>query len=107
MKMTEMKRPPVPCIWNYLFLHPTVTTSAMQLNCKSTQEDKHEKDEDDFFDDDVNKFDAGLSVGAGITLAQHFYLGFAYEFGFVNLYKDEDDVKAKNRNWMFSVGYNF
>lgn len=80
---------------------------AYGLGGKIKWEDKYEKDEDDFFDDDVNKFDAGLSVGAGITLAQHFYLGFAYEFGFVNLYKDEDDVKAKNRNWMFSVGYNF
>lgn len=69
-------------------------------------------DEDwDFFGDDSDwkRFDMGLQVGAGVTLAQHYYIGFAYEFGLTNIADtdDDDDYSYRNRNWMISVGYNF
>jgi len=65
----------------------------------------------DFFGDDGdwNRFDMGLQVGAGVTFAQHYYIGFAYEFGLTNIadIDDDDDYSYKNRNWMISLGYNF
>lgn len=48
--------------------------------------------------------DFGLKVGVGATW-KSIYLGIGYELGFLNLGYDE--VKAKNRNFMISVGYNF
>ena len=60
--------------------------------------------EGDYFNDDTNKFDVGLQIGAGMTFAKHIYLGVAYEFGFVNVI---DDVKSKNSNFMISLGYQF
>ena len=61
----------------------------------------------DYFDDDTNRFDAGLKIGAGVTFSQHYYVGMAYEWGFVNLLKDCDNISLKNKNLMISLGYNF
>ncbi|MCD8303131.1 MAG: PorT family protein [Prevotellaceae bacterium] len=61
----------------------------------------------DFFGDDgAKRFDAGLSVGAGVTIVKHYYIGFQYEAGLANLYDDSDE-KTRNKNFMISVGYNF
>ncbi|MCD8275111.1 MAG: porin family protein [Alistipes sp.] len=48
--------------------------------------------------------DFGLKIGVGATW-KSIYLGVGYELGFLNL--GYDDLKAKNRNFMVSVGYNF
>ncbi len=62
------------------------------------------------------RFDAGLSIGAGVLLYKHYFVGFQYEFGLVNMlssdyqYNDYDEEyknSLKNRNFMLSVGYNF
>lgn len=74
---------------------------------KSTETAEIVTEENDFFGDDVKKFDMGLQVGLGVTFLKHVYLGVAYEFGFVNMFKDSDDVKAKNRNFMINLGYKF
>lgn len=66
-----------------------------------------ETEENDFFNDDVKKFDMGLQVGLGVTFLKHVYLGVAYEFGFVNMFKDSDGKSAKNRNFMINLGYKF
>ena len=58
----------------------------------------------DYFDDEDNKFDVGLQIGAGVTFAKHIYLGLAYEFGFINVVPD---YKTKNSNFMISLGYQF
>ncbi|MCM1078364.1 MAG: PorT family protein [Bacteroidales bacterium] len=67
----------------------------------------------DFFggedDDDTmgcKRFDMGLQVGAGVTLWRHYYVGVAYEFGFVDMGRGEDG-SVKNKNFMLSVGYQF
>lgn len=51
------------------------------------------------------RFDMGLQLGLGVTLAKHFYVGVAYEFGLVNQVKDSN--ATKNSNFMASVGYQF
>lgn len=79
---------------------------AYGIGGKIEWEVENETEDDDFFDDETNKFDVGLSLGAGITVAQHYYLGFAYELGFAKVF-DDTEVKSHNRNWMFSVGFNF
>lgn len=62
--------------------------------------------ESDFFDDDdINKFDCGLQIGAGVTISK-IYVGCAYQFGMTNVAK-EDDLTVKNKNFMINVGYNF
>lgn len=74
---------------------------------KSTETAVIETEEYDFFNDDVKKFDMGLQVGLGVTFLKHVYLGVAYEFGFVNMFKDSDGESAKNRNFMINLGYKF
>lgn len=75
---------------------------------------KGDSEETDFFGDDDDKygakrFDCGLQFGAGLTIASHYYIGFAYQLGLTNnMYNDDGgDDTLKNRNWMFSLGYNF
>lgn len=71
------------------------------------KEEGHGVDEEiDFFDDGIKRFDCGLQIGGGLTFAKHYYLGVAYEFGFTNI-ADDSDMKMKNNNLMFSLGYNF
>lgn len=74
---------------------------------KSTETAEIVTEETDFFNDDVKKFDMGLQVGLGVTFLKHVYLGVAYEFGFVNMFKDSDGESAKNRNFMINLGYKF
>ncbi len=52
------------------------------------------------------RFDCGIQLGAGVTLAQHYNIGLAYQFGLVNLI-DSDDYSVKQRNLMISLGYKF
>jgi len=67
---------------------------------------KYEGHEEDFFDDGgAKKFDAGLQIGAGVTVSK-FYIGCAYQFGLTNI-SDSDDGDMKNSNFMFNIGYNF
>ncbi len=64
----------------------------------------------DLFGDDglIKRFDCGLQVGAGITFAKHYNLGFAYEFGLTDIANDDVSVfSVKNSNWMLSLGYMF
>ncbi|MBQ9237645.1 MAG: PorT family protein [Prevotella sp.] len=56
--------------------------------------------------DDTKRFDMGLQLGLGVTLAKHYYVGIAYEFGLLEQVKDSDGY-YKNRNFMVNVGYQF
>ncbi len=71
--------------------------------------DSYENEIDAFGDDGVLKrFDCGLQVGAGMTFARHYYLGFTYEFGLTDIANsDVSEVSMKNSNWMLSIGYTF
>lgn len=79
---------------------------AYGIGGKWKEEEDGESYEVDFFDDGIKRFDCGLQVGGGLTFAQHYYLGVAYEFGFTNI-ADESEMKIKNNNLMISLGYNF
>lgn len=63
-------------------------------------------EEEDFFDDDTNKFDCGLQFGLGVTFAKHFNIGVSYQFGLTKVF-DDDDVSVKNNNLMINLGYTF
>ena len=56
--------------------------------------------------DDAKRFDMGLQLGLGVTLAKHYYVGLAYEFGLISQVKDSDGY-FKTRNFMVNVGYQF
>lgn len=62
---------------------------------------------DDFFGDSdeggAKRFDMGLGVGTGVIWNKIFF-GINYEFGLTEVWKKS---KAKNGNFMISVGYNF
>lgn len=66
----------------------------------------HTSESDVFGDDSSNRFDAGLQIGAGITVSK-VYLGCAYEFGFLNINAANDNINVKNKNFMINLGYNF
>lgn len=62
----------------------------------------------------IKKFDAGLHIGAGLTLYRHFSVGIGYEFSFTNIYDydgwKQDDLihyTVYNRSLIFKVGYMF
>lgn len=84
---------------------------AYGVGGKIKETDDGDEDKWDCFGDkedaDWKRFDCGLQIGAGLTIAKNYYIGAAYEFGFSNIAKDSGDGKLKNKNWMFSVGYNF
>lgn len=72
---------------------------------------------DSYYDEEppftFNRFDCGLQIGAGVTFAKHYYVGFSYEFGLTNgieisrEYRSYTDMSLKNSNWMLGIGYNF
>lgn len=66
------------------------------------------EDDYDWYDDndDAKRFDMGLQLGLGVTLAKHYYVGIAYEFGLISQVKDSDG-NFKNKNFMVNVGYQF
>ena len=71
-----------------------------------TYEGETEEVKNDFFGDkedaaNYKRFDCGLQIGLGFTFAKHYYVGAAYEFGFVNFAaKDSEGGSIKNKNWM-------
>lgn len=86
---------------------------AYGIGGKVKSEYKGRTEEIDFFGDEhddnsvgAKRFDAGLQIGAGITLAQHYYVGCGYEFGLTSMGRNSD-YKIKNKNFFISVGYNF
>lgn len=62
-------------------------------------------EDEDFFDDDTKRFDAGLAIGAGMTFG-HIFVGVNYDLGLTNILKDSDG-SLKNRCLSINVGYNF
>lgn len=71
--------------------------------------DETEEEKEDLFGKDkyLNRFDAGLGIGAGFTYNK-FFIGLNYQFGLANIAQDaEDDYSIKNKNFSISIGYNF
>ena len=64
-----------------------------------------EEDVKFFDDDDVNKFDFGWGVKAGVEYAK-FQISLGYEYGITKVF-DADDFKPHNSNFMVSVAYMF
>lgn len=58
----------------------------------------------------LNRFDAGLSFGAGIGF-DNLYFGLGYDLGLANILNgdiwDTDQVKDRNRSFHITVGFNF
>lgn len=85
---------------------------AYGLGGKVKFEYRGETKEYDFFgdeDDDsygAKRFDFGLQVGVGLTIAKHYFVGGGYEFGLTSLDRNSD-YKLKNKNFFISVGYQF
>lgn len=52
------------------------------------------------------RFDAGLAIGAGMQIADHYRLKLGYEHGLTNL-RNGKDPSYYNRNITLSVGYTF
>ena len=52
-----------------------------------------------------NSFDFGFKMGSGLTLYQHYYVGFHYLAGVCNTWSHPSG--GKNRSWMFTAGYDF
>ncbi|MDR1756926.1 MAG: PorT family protein [Culturomica sp.] len=57
----------------------------------------------------LKRFDAGLSLGAGVSIGK-IYAGLNYDLGLSNLAEEKEwgnETKIKNRSFNISVGYNF
>lgn len=50
-------------------------------------------------------FDAGLKIGSGLTIKDHYYFGIHYLAGFMDAWKDPKG--GKNKSWTFTLGYDF
>ena len=53
----------------------------------------------------LNKVDFGFKMGSGLTLFQHYYVGFHYLGGACNAWGHPSG--GKNKSWTFTVGYDF
>ncbi|WP_298071747.1 porin family protein [uncultured Bacteroides sp.] len=62
-------------------------------------------DDEDYFNDDIKKFDAGLAIGAGMIFG-HIFVGINYDLGLTNILKDSEGT-LKNKCLSINVGYNF
>ncbi len=62
---------------------------------------------------DFNRFDAGVTVGAGLSFTDNLILNLNYEHGLTNLYpsytynSEQSVIKGFNRNISLSLGYYF
>ncbi len=71
-------------------------------------------DEDDYYDEEgsekggLKRFDAGLTLGAGVSVNK-FYIGLSYDLSLANIAEKKEwpDMKIRNRNFSIGVGYNF
>lgn len=68
-------------------------------------------DADCFGEGFLRRFDAGLQLGAGVTMSR-FYAGIAYDWGLANVSRTHRDylghkVRMRNGNFSISVGVNF
>lgn len=55
---------------------------------------------------DNSRFDMGLSFGVGATFIKHWYVGFQYDLGLVDI-DNLTGAKVHNGNFAIQVGYNF
>ncbi len=60
---------------------------------------------DDYVGDN-SRFDMGFSFGVGATFIKHWYVGFQYDLGLVDIDKSTG-AKVHNGNFAIQVGYNF
>ncbi|MDR2126509.1 MAG: PorT family protein [Prevotellaceae bacterium] len=59
-----------------------------------------------FGDDRADRLDLGGRIGVGATFDK-IYIGIGYEPGLISILDGEGDSTMKNKNWAFSIGYNF
>lgn len=55
----------------------------------------------------MNRFDLGLRFGPEVAFNNKLRAGIAYEIGFTNAVKGEENSGIKNSNFMINVGYTF
>ena len=52
-----------------------------------------------------NSIDAGIKVGTGLRIYNHYYIGVHYLAGFCNAWKEP--LGGRNKSWDFTIGYDF
>jgi hypothetical protein len=60
----------------------------------------------DTFDDLFSRFDAGVSLGTGLSIG-HIYFGLKYDLGMINILSNSDDYSVKTNTFGLTLGYNF
>lgn len=60
----------------------------------------------DFFGDNVDGFDFGVRVGAGVEFSKQFIIEFNYDLGLFD-YASSDNYIAKNNTLSLTLGYRF
>lgn len=54
----------------------------------------------------ASNFDFGCKFGSSLTIKRHYAVGFAYEAGWLNVWK-ETALSGRNKGWLFYIGYDF
>lgn len=55
----------------------------------------------------LNRFDFGLGFRLGVEVSRRVPISFGWDFGVVNVAKNNTGSAVRNSNFMFSVGYKF
>lgn len=81
---------------------------AYGISGKDKYKDDSTEEESDFFGSDTNRFDCGIGIGADFEY-HRFVIGLEGEYGFINLFKDDDidHIKLYNVGAYITVGYKF
>lgn len=55
----------------------------------------------------MKRGDMGLRFGVSADISERYYIGLGYDLGLMNIAKESEGGKLKNRCFTLSVGYNF
>jgi hypothetical protein len=94
----------VPVLVRYNFTDLFSIHAGPQIGVLMSAKMKMDGDSEDV-KDMLKTTDIGVAAGLGIDLPMGLNFGFRFVKGFTNIREESDDVKYKNYNLQFSVGY--
>jgi hypothetical protein len=94
----------VPVVVRYNFTSLFSVHLGPQIGVLMSAKAKQDSGDTDL-KDSFKGSDVGVAAGVGIDLPMGVNFGFRFVKGFTNIMEDSDEVKYKNYNLQFSVGY--
>lgn len=95
----------VPVVLRYNFTDLFSIHLGPQIGILASAKAKIDGQDDEDMKEYLKGTDVGVAAGIGIDLPMGLNFGFRFVKGFTNILDESDEVKYKNYNLQFSVGY--